>query len=135
MLTYDEFYAMAKADADRCDERGVIPYDLAQNHPDSFIALWVIDGRSHSFDGTERQREPEPEPEIEPLLELLDDLGLKRRQVNEIRRELFEGKRYRQPLDHNGSWADYAYKGISIDDLHGKLVGYGLVEPRPSPAP
>lgn len=128
MLGYDEFIEKARADAARCNAAD-LPHRVAREHPDSFVAVWTIGGEARDGDGLYDLR-PEPEPEIEPLLELLDDLGLRRRQVNEIK-ALFVRDDGSDPTDHYGQWERKAYKTLSIEALHEKLVEYGVVEPRP----
>jgi len=135
MIGYEEFRDMAAADAARSQEDVGGAYDLPWRHPDAFIAAWVTGGRLCRFDGDPGEtRTAQPEPEIEPLLELLDDLGLKRRQVNTVKAQLRRGSHIEQ-LDHNGSQTEYDYKVITIDALHAKLAELGVVEARTAPAP
>jgi hypothetical protein len=128
MLSYDDFIEKARADARRCNARD-LPSRAAREHADGFVAVWVTGGEARGSDGLYDLR-PEPEPEVEPLLELLDDLGLRRRQVNEIK-ALFVRDEATETTDYHGQWETKAYKVLSIDALHEKLVEFGVVEPRP----
>lgn len=129
-MGYNEFLELAKADAER-SRAGYLPFEIEDSNPDSFIVTWRIAGQYVDASGPVQAREPQPEPELEPLLELLDDLGLRRRQVNEVKALMHRGEIHEYD-DHNGSWTQIGYKAITVDRLHTQLAAYGVVEPKPA---
>lgn len=129
-MGYEEFRELAMADAER-SRAGYLPFEIEDSNPDSFIVTWRIAGQYVDASGTVQAREPQPEPELEPLLELLDDLGLRRRQVNAVKELMHRGE-IREDDDHNGSWTQLGYKAIPVDKLHTQLSAYGVVEPKPA---
>ncbi len=134
MLDRDKFLGMAHADAAR-SLAGYVPHEIASRHPESFLATWLTGGERCGQAGTCVPREVEAEPGIEPLLELLDDLGAKRRLVNALLAHAERGT-FRERDDHNGSWSEYGYKALPVAVLHEKLAEAGLVEgPARVPAP
>ena len=128
MIPYDDYLAKARADAERSGRwhRNLKP------EPDTFLTAWVVGGMSG---GTPWERAtpisaPEPEPELDELLELLDDLGVRLRHVNEIKGELRHDSASEQ-VGYYGNRDELRYKYITVEALGEKLAELGYVEPKP----